>query len=93
MEPRRLWMMLNELAGRLEVEVRLERLQDGEGYETHGGLVRLGGRLVAIVDQRRGDGARCEQLGRALLEMDLEGWHMRPALREYLEYLADSEPL
>lgn len=92
MEPRRLWMMLNELAGRLEVEVRLERLQDGEGYESRGGLCRVGGRLVAIVDQRQGDGGRCQQLGRALLEMDLEGQHMRPALREYLEDLRDFDP-
>lgn len=84
LEPQRLWMMLNELAGRLGVQVRLERLEDGEGFAVRGGLCRVGGQPVAIVDQRLAPAGRARQLAAALAGLELEGVSMVPALREFL---------
>lgn len=87
MEPQRLWMLLNELAAQLGVEVRLEPLGEEEGCQVSGGLCRLGDRLVAFVDRRLQPPGRARQLGGALLGLDLEGVYLRPALREYLSGL------
>jgi len=86
-------MMLNELAGQLGVEVRLEALAGGEDYEVRGGLCRVEDRLVAFVDRRLPPQARVRQLGRSLLGLDWEEIYLRPALREFLEELrsADTE--
>ena len=85
MEDRRLWMLLNQLAAQLGVEVRLEYLEDGEGFTSRGGLCRLGDRLVAFVDRRLGPQGRARQLGAALKSLDLSGVYLRPAVREFLE--------
>jgi hypothetical protein len=82
-------MHLNDLAGRLGVEVRLERLEDGEGFQMRGGLCRLGGELVAIVDSRQSPLGRSRQLGRALAGLDLEGVFVRPVLREFFDQLKE----
>jgi hypothetical protein len=98
MEPQLIWMLLNDLAGRLGVEVRLERLEDGEEFNVRGGLCRLGPRLVAFVDRRLTVAGRNRQLGLALAGQDLNGLFLRPALREFLEGLqpehdrGDQEP-
>ena len=84
-------MLRNELAGQLGVEVRLERLEDGEEFSVRGGLCRLGPRLVAFVDRRHGPAGRARQLGLALAGLDLGGVYLRPALREFLDGL-QSEP-
>jgi len=89
MDASKLWLLLNELAGQLGVEVRLETLSQGEEYQVHGGLCRLGERLVAFVDRDLEMGARNRQLGRALAGLDLEGIYLRPAVRQFLESLAD----
>ena len=91
MDAQRLWMLLNELASQVGVEVRLERLEDGEGYQVHGGLCRIGGRLVAFVDRKLAMAERNQQLGRALGGMDLEGVFLRPAVREFLSQAGSFE--
>ncbi|MGD8563213.1 MAG: hypothetical protein PVG60_05960 [Desulfarculaceae bacterium] len=80
-------MLLNELAGQLGLEVRLESLEDGEGYKAQGGFCRIGDRLVAFVDRRLPPEARARQLGSALSQMDLNGVYVRPAVRDFLEEL------
>lgn len=85
MDPQRLWMMLNDLAARMGVEVRLERMEDGEGFVVQGGLCRIGESLVAIVDRRQGPSGRTVQLARALAGLELDGVSMVPMLREMLE--------
>lgn len=84
MEPQLIWMLLNDLAGRVGVEVRLERLDDGEEFSVRGGLCRLGPRLVAFVDRRLSVAGRARQLGLALAGLDLTGVYLKPALREFL---------
>ncbi|KMY66520.1 hypothetical protein AAU61_15325 [Desulfocarbo indianensis] len=80
-------MFLNELAGQMGVEVRLEALTDDEDYAARGGLCRLGRRLVAFVDRRLTPEGRTRQLGLALKGMELEGVYLRPAVREFLQGL------
>ncbi len=80
-------MLLNELAGRLGVEVRLENLSGGEEYEVQGGLCRFGDGLVAFVDRGLSAQGRVRQLGRALVELEWEGVYLRPAVRDFLEEL------
>jgi hypothetical protein len=91
MEPQLTWMLLNDLAGRLGVEVRLERLEDGEEFNVRSGLCRLGPRLVAFVDRRLSVAGRTRQLGLALATLDLGGIYVKPALREFIEGLG-AEP-
>ena len=91
MEANRLWMLLNDLAGQLGVEVRLEALEDGEEFRVRGGLCRLGQSLVAFVDRRHSPAGRARQLGLALLGLEWEGVYVRPAVREFLEELRARE--
>jgi hypothetical protein len=85
MDANRLWMHLNELAGQLGVEVRLETLTDDDDYEAHGGLCRLGQRMVAFVDRRLPPEGRNRQLGLAIRGLELEGVYLRPAVRDFLQ--------
>ena len=91
-DPHKLWILLNDLARNLGVEVRLESLESGEEYETAGGLCRLGPRLVAFVERGLPPAARNRQLGRALAGLDREGVFLRPAVREFLDDLAREAP-
>lgn len=84
MDANRLWMYLNELAGQLGVEVRLETLTDDDDYEARGGLCRLGQRMVAFVDRRLPPEGRNRQLGQAIEGLELEGVYLRPAVRDFL---------
>ena len=88
MDSARLWMLLNDLAAKLGVEVRLEALASEEEYRVSGGLVRLGGSLVAIIDKALSPAGRASQLGQALLKTgELENIYLMPAVRDYLETL------
>jgi len=84
-------MLLNETAAQLGVEVRLEALEQEEGFRVRGGLCRLGSRLVAFVDRRLPPAGRNRQLGRALVGLGLEGVYLRPALRDYLQQLEPAD--
>ncbi len=90
MDASRLWMLLNELAGQVGVEVRLEVLTDDEEYAARGGLCRLGQRLVAFVDRRLSPEGRTRQLGLALRGLALEGVYLRPAVRDFLQGLEEA---
>ncbi len=85
MDANRLWMHLNELAGQLGVEVRLEILTDDDDYAARGGLCRIGQRMVAFVDRRLLPEGRNRQLGQAINGLELEGVYLRPAVRDFLQ--------
>ena len=87
MEPEVLWSLLRDLARRAGVEVRLENLGGGEDHASGGGLCRVGGRMVAFVDRRLPPWGRTRQLGRALNRLDLAGFYLKPALRQFLSGL------
>lgn len=90
MQAQRLWLMLTEVAGRMGVEVRLERLDEWEDFEVNGGLCRLGDRVVAIVDRRLEPGGRADQLGRALAGLGINGVSMLPVVRQFIEQFSDA---
>ena len=91
MEAQKLWLLLNETARQLGVEVRLESLDEGEGYQVNGGLCRVEGRLVAFVDRRLPAETRAAQLGLALVGLDLESIYLRPVLRDFLAGLESED--
>jgi hypothetical protein len=87
MEDKRLWFLLGEVAARLDIEVRVERLGGDEEYQVRGGLCRFKDHTVIFVEKQQEMAGRCGQLGQALLGLELEGVYLRPALRDYLEQL------
>jgi hypothetical protein len=92
MDTQRLWMLLTDLAGKLGVEVRLEHLNDDDHYRVRGGLCRIGGKRVVIVDKRHSPAGRSRQLGLALISTaELDQVYLVPALRDYLEELRGPE--
>jgi hypothetical protein len=92
MEAGRLWLELNDLALQLELEVRMEHLEDSEGYQASSGFCRLGGRMVAFIDPRYGMTARCRQLGFALLSTgDLDDIFTLPFVRDFLTKLESEQ--
>ena len=75
--------LLEELAHRLEIEVRFEPL--GAQWSSAGGLCRLRERRVIMIDSRA---PLVEQVGvllDALRDQDLEGLFIPPALRRDFE--------
>ena len=92
MDPDRLWILLNDLAAKLGVEVRLENLAHDEEYRTGGGLIRLGGSWLAIIDQSLGPAGRVRQLGLALVRTgEMDQVYLVPAVREFVDGLT-TEP-
>ncbi|KIX15061.1 hypothetical protein [Dethiosulfatarculus sandiegensis] len=92
MEAGRLWLELNDLALQLDLEVRMEHLEDSEGYQASSGFCRLGGRMVVFIDPRYSMGERCRQLGLALLNAgDLDDLFMVPYVRDFLTKLESEQ--
>jgi hypothetical protein len=71
-----------ELAGRLNIKVRVERLEQAPG-----GLCRLKGQNFIFIDRRLSRDARTRRLALSMKELNLEQVYMKPLLRDYLEQL------
>ena len=76
--------MLEDLAERLDIEIRYERVRDNESLQ-RGGLCRLKGKYLVIVDKKASTGERIVVLSRAVRHFDLDDIYMKPLLRQYLE--------
>ncbi len=76
--------LLEDLASGLEMEVRYESM-DSEAAFSSGGLCRIRGKPVIIVNRKAALPEKIQILARALNRMDLGPVHMKPALREFLE--------
>ena len=87
MQAEQLWLMLIDLARRLDIEVRLERLEAPELVLAGGGLCLIRGRRVVFIDKHLNQEARLRQLAVALHGQDWEQHHMLPALRVFLDSL------
>jgi hypothetical protein len=77
-----LWPLLTELAGQLNIRVRVERLEQAPG-----GLCRLKGQNFIFIDQRLNQDARTRCLALSMKELHLEQIYIKPLLRDYLEQL------
>jgi hypothetical protein len=75
---------LEELANSLEIEVRYEQIKK-EGTFFPGGLCKIKGENVLIINSNAGIEDKINALARAVASFDLTDIHMRPALREFLE--------
>ncbi|MCU0530482.1 MAG: hypothetical protein MUE57_09630 [Syntrophales bacterium] len=75
---------LEALAWSLGIEVRTERIPQDD-VTISGGLVRLKGKSVIVVDARAPAKDRVRTLVQALKSFDLSDIYVRPALRELLE--------
>jgi hypothetical protein len=78
--------LLDELlsaARRLGIEVRVEPFR--AGIRTPGGLCRLRGRILVLIDQRLGVFDRTRTLADALSEFDVEGVYLTPQARRCID--------
>ena len=65
------------------IEVRVEPFHGG--IRSAGGLCRLRGRVLVLIDQRLGVFDRTRTLADALSELDTEGVYLTPEARRFIE--------
>lgn len=83
MEERKLLGELEALAHKLNVAIRYETFE-GETFSP-GGICRIRGKPVIMVNQSASLRDKCRTLAKALKRFDLNGLYLKPALRELLE--------
>ena len=81
---------LEALAHSLRIPIRYERME-GETTFPSGGLCRIKGNPVIIVNMRAATGEKVRTIAHALRRFDLSRIYMKPALRDFLEK-TDSHP-
>ena len=84
MDETALLVLLEELACGLGIAVRYEPM-DKEAAFSSGGLCKIRGKPVVIVNQKAALPEKIKILARALNRLDLGQVYMKPALREFLE--------
>ncbi len=89
-EENAIWVlgMLESLLDKLGIHVRYEALAEGEGDGTpilRGGLCRLRGSWVVIVDRRLSPRKKCEVFIDALRQTDTSGVFVPPLVRQLIE--------
>jgi hypothetical protein len=75
---------LEALAESLGVRVRYDILPEEVGFAS-GGLCRLKGRYVVIINEKASKAEKIRTLSRALRRFDLGAVYLKPAVRELLE--------
>ncbi|MBN2034151.1 MAG: hypothetical protein JW836_12815 [Deltaproteobacteria bacterium] len=75
---------LEEVAQNLGIEVRYENLKK-EGSSSLGGLCRLKGQYLLIVNSKTAGRDKIEALAAALERFDLSRFYLKPGLREFLD--------
>jgi hypothetical protein len=81
---------LEELAKTLGIKIRYEQLQK-EGTFFPGGLCKVKGENILIINSKSGMDDKIETLIKAVISFDLSRVYMRPALREFLLKHASDE--
>ncbi len=75
---------LDELAYSLNIQVRYESL-DQDDSSSSGGLCRLMGEDVLIINSRAGLKEKLAVFAQAVRQFDLDLVYLKPALREFLD--------
>jgi signal recognition particle subunit SEC65 len=75
---------LEEAAQSLGIEIRYEPFK-GENPMAPGGLCRLKGNYLLILNSRSGLSEKINAIATAISRFDLSGTYLRPELREFLE--------
>ena len=81
-----------ELAQALAIEIRYETLK-GEGILSTGGLCRLRGKYLLIINSRASRSEKIHTIAAVVNRFDLSQIYLRPGLREFLERLPKQDPL
>ena len=84
MDENTLLSQLEELAESLSIEVRYESFK-GEGAFSTGGLCKLKGEYLLIINSKAGTRDKAEAIAGALKRFDLGQVYLRPGLREFLD--------
>jgi N-dimethylarginine dimethylaminohydrolase len=75
--------MLEELCQNLGIQLRYEQIKK-EGSFYAGGLCRIKGETVMIINSNATNDDKIQVLARAVSSFDLSQVYLRPALREFL---------
>ena len=90
MDERSLLGQLEDLARGLGIEVRYELLKR-EGASTQGGLCRLKGQYLLLVNSKAPNRDKIEALALAVNRFDLSQVFMKPGLRDFLARIPKDE--
>lgn len=90
MDERSLLGQLEDLARGLGIEVRYEMLKR-EGASTQGGLCRLKGQYLLLVNSKAPNRDKIEALALAVNRFDLRQVFMKPGLRDFLARIPKDE--
>ena len=88
MDDNALLSQLEELAEGLGVRVRYEAFK-GEGSFSTGGLCKLKGEYLLIINSKASVREKADAIARALKGFDLSQVYLRPGLREFLDALGE----
>jgi hypothetical protein len=83
MDEKEILDQLEKLAESLGIKIRHEQLQK-EGTFFPGGLCKIKGENILIINSKAGMEDKIEILSKAVRSFDLSKVYMRPALREFL---------
>ncbi|MCX5820090.1 MAG: hypothetical protein NT047_09310 [Deltaproteobacteria bacterium] len=84
-----LLIQLEDLAGRLNIQVQYESLKN-EDPSTFGGFCRVRDQHMIIIHSKATISRKIDIFTEALRRFDIDDLYMRPALREYLKTDIDS---
>jgi hypothetical protein len=91
-EPAKLLGLLEQTAARLGIKIRYEVLAQAALHGSGGGLCRLKGQHVILIDERLGNEDRIAIIARALSSFDLETLYLTPAVRDLIATHARRAP-
>ena len=89
MDENTLLSQLEELAEGLRIEVRYESFK-GEGAFSTGGLCKLKGEYLLIINSKASARDKAEAIAGALKGFDLSQVYLRPGLREFLDAINET---
>lgn len=90
MDERSLLKQLEDLARSLSVDVRYEMLKR-EGAFTQGGLCRLKGQYLLLINSKATNKEKIEALALSLARFDLSQVFVKPGLRDFLARFRNDE--
>ena len=89
MDEKSLLVHMEELAHKLGIAVRYENMPIEAAFST-GGLCRIKGKQVVIINENASGREKILTLGKALKRFNLGKVYVKPALRKFLDDISES---
>jgi len=89
MDATALLAQLEEIAHRLGIKIRYEKIRKGD-FITTGGLCRINADHILIINSSTSTSTRIRIIADALHRFDLTHMYIKPALRDFLDTLSAS---